>query len=522
MSVPVLTQPRTPRTIARGVAFSLQLDATESPTSYAATGLPAGLSLNVSTGLVSGTPTAAGLSTASFTATNGSGTSAPVEVVFSVQPAPPGDANWDDVPLDFDAISRIVSIPGVALEQGEPLLHLKKGDKFPLLVGVSKWGVLREVDLEEEAVSLLLGIKEFEPERLVELSDGSVEKVGEDEGEVRYRIWVRLTPQQWQAILDDYEADDGTELRAWGELQLRVGDVPDLYDETQSESVSLQGGLGQGGYYDPGAVEETLVFTGLDEHAEATAYRITATLTVTGRPSQTVTLTRDIAIVYSGGVWVVTEFAAAQGSGAVDGANWRAVLSIAAAEGHGTGIDVDVTLTSTADATPLHIEAEIPYSTTMTPGPTPEEDIIEYRIASNFTLLDAGGNTIGQDQWHPDDYGGVGNFLDNFPAAWEAQTGAEDLIGWGVVSDDPNAQLLVVRFLLAPSSPVHGFRRHPEEAFVFPAATYPRSGGTVAGDEADATLTARLEQLEDASALPLSISSRNIPIGIARDIVPDA
>ena len=54
-----------------GSAFSYQITATNSPTSYSATGLPAGLSVNTPTGLISGTPTAAGTSTVTVGATNG-------------------------------------------------------------------------------------------------------------------------------------------------------------------------------------------------------------------------------------------------------------------------------------------------------------------------------------------------------------------------------------------------------------------------------------------------------------------
>ena len=43
--------------IANSVAFSYQIVATNSPTSYSATGLPSGLSINTSTGLISGTAT---------------------------------------------------------------------------------------------------------------------------------------------------------------------------------------------------------------------------------------------------------------------------------------------------------------------------------------------------------------------------------------------------------------------------------------------------------------------------------
>ena len=59
-----------------GAAMSYQITATNSPTSFNATGLPAGVTVNTTTGLISGTPTASGVFTVTLTATNagGSGT----------------------------------------------------------------------------------------------------------------------------------------------------------------------------------------------------------------------------------------------------------------------------------------------------------------------------------------------------------------------------------------------------------------------------------------------------------------
>src|SRR5438094_10245152 len=70
---PVITSP-TAATGQVGVAFSYQITASNGPIiSYNATGLPAGLSVNTSTGLISGTPTTAGTYSVTISATNESG-----------------------------------------------------------------------------------------------------------------------------------------------------------------------------------------------------------------------------------------------------------------------------------------------------------------------------------------------------------------------------------------------------------------------------------------------------------------
>jgi hypothetical protein len=68
-----------------GTSFSLQLSASNSPTSFSASGLPSGLSLNSTTGLISGTPTTAGTSSVTLNATNsvGTGSSATLVIVIS-------------------------------------------------------------------------------------------------------------------------------------------------------------------------------------------------------------------------------------------------------------------------------------------------------------------------------------------------------------------------------------------------------------------------------------------------------
>ncbi|AUG75095.1 Hydrolase [Kitasatospora sp. MMS16-BH015] len=75
------------RTATVGTATSLQLAATDSAggtLSWSATGLPAGLSLNSSTGLISGTPTTAGSYTVNVTATDSTGPSGSASFTWTV------------------------------------------------------------------------------------------------------------------------------------------------------------------------------------------------------------------------------------------------------------------------------------------------------------------------------------------------------------------------------------------------------------------------------------------------------
>jgi len=70
-----------------GQSFSYKITATESPTSFGATGLPAGVSFDPTTGVISSTPTTAGTTTITISASNVHGTGNQT-LTLAVKPAP--------------------------------------------------------------------------------------------------------------------------------------------------------------------------------------------------------------------------------------------------------------------------------------------------------------------------------------------------------------------------------------------------------------------------------------------------
>ncbi len=91
---PAVTNPGT-QTSTVGTAASLQIQASDpqgDTLTYAASGLPAGLSINASSGLVSGTPTTAGTSNVTVTATDPGGNSGSAAFTWTVNPVGGGCA----------------------------------------------------------------------------------------------------------------------------------------------------------------------------------------------------------------------------------------------------------------------------------------------------------------------------------------------------------------------------------------------------------------------------------------------
>jgi hypothetical protein len=84
-----LMNPSSLGTISVGSLFSHTFSATNYPRTYSASGLPAGLTLNTTTGVVTGRPTVSGSFLIRVRATNSAGSSAAISVPLMVTPLPP-------------------------------------------------------------------------------------------------------------------------------------------------------------------------------------------------------------------------------------------------------------------------------------------------------------------------------------------------------------------------------------------------------------------------------------------------
>jgi uncharacterized delta-60 repeat protein len=106
--------------------FSYQITASNTPSSYGASGLPAGLSVDAGTGLITGTPTGNGVSSVIISATNATGTGSDT-LVITIAPPTPVTVTVADQTLAYDGASHSLvataSNPAATFAFGYELLN---------------------------------------------------------------------------------------------------------------------------------------------------------------------------------------------------------------------------------------------------------------------------------------------------------------------------------------------------------------------------------------------------------------
>jgi len=513
MPVPILDPRTSLQAISADASYTLQLGAFAVPTLWEAVGLPAGLAINSGTGAITGTPTTPGYYQAVIRASNADGADSIVLLFAIVEAAPATAINPFDIVINYELSTNEVSLPGVAPVTGGALFFAPRGTNRNLLVGVTYFGVLQDLNPADEALAIKLGMKDLEPERLIEMTTGTTTKVAAmPDDQQRYRIPFRVTPSNWTGALSDYEADAGTQILALAELQITRGVVAVLHDATLTDSsIAIEGNITTPltGDHD---------FLSIAEFSVATPMRLTLTLTVAGRVLQTVQLVRTFDLIFAGGVFVISNLAGSvTGQGAVETTKWRASLNLTSLGGDANSVDADYSITTTTDTTIPYPYVDISSSSlTMTAPYDPGTSPID--VASDLTLEIWDGPDAMTDTmigtWTPPDlsYTNAAAFAAALLAAWEADSGIDDVVSVECILflDEP-----VFRIQLTGTAVTH-IRFAPTPTTFIAINAVP-----TAGTATTCSVVAQLEQLEDPSSVPLNLTSNLFRIGVARDIVPD-
>jgi hypothetical protein len=224
MAVPVIDPVTSVLVMTRGRAYAFQpalAPGSDAATSWSIVsgGLPTGLTLNTTTGRISGTPDSESEGSTfrvGLRATNGDGNSATVMLTIGIEYAPTDPHGGIDAVIDLD--SGVLGFVGLQqkTEDNRAVCHVRRGDEFPLIVQFIRRG--RVIDLP--AVTMRATAKRREPDapiNLQALNDYLVYKQGEGET-ARYSIWLSLKDDTFANDLSEDEADEGTAVPYIGEI----------------------------------------------------------------------------------------------------------------------------------------------------------------------------------------------------------------------------------------------------------------------------------------------------------------
>jgi hypothetical protein len=217
MAIPIIDTTTSVLGFRQGEAWYYQPATTNTPapTSWTWSGLPPGTTADAGSGAIHGPATSSGVYLAKLVATNASGDSAPVIIPIGIF-----ERSWMDdgaVPINIDLRTGRVYPHGLdSWQTGDPALFCKSGDYIIADIGFTMDGGKSLIPIGPSVVTV--GLKEFDPEGLLAVSDGGFETIGEWD-QTRYRVLCFLEASKLEAALSNYEGDVGTAFSALCEIQ---------------------------------------------------------------------------------------------------------------------------------------------------------------------------------------------------------------------------------------------------------------------------------------------------------------
>lgn len=350
MATPIIDPRTSILSVEKGGSLLFQPAATNNPTSWSASGLPDGLTVNGASGALSGTVTAeSGVYAVTLTATNASG-SGQLVILIPVFVKPDQIEGEITIEINVDLITGGVSVIGMdGAEFGPPtaekrddgynraVMLVKEGDRFPVSIGFTRDGVLQDLDLR----SLKMRCKEFEPDGILGLLESAFSKTGEGD-KTRFASVMNIKEGTFAGVLSNYEEDDGTYLDALSEIEFSILASSNSVDSTKVAAMTLTGDDSE---------TDVLSFTGIPKIENSANYQFSANLSVTGASAQNVALsfTGDVAWNGNSGVFDISNIQFPQvGQGAASsGVQWQTTFEVLQVVGTSDGFDVTVKTTTT-------------------------------------------------------------------------------------------------------------------------------------------------------------------------------
>ena len=213
MAIPVISNTTSVLGFRKNQDFAYQPYASNTPTSWAATGLPAGVTITSGTGLIEGAASVPGVYVVGLSATNADGTSTAHQIAIGIADGPVNDSIG--IELNVDVRTGFVAASGQSQPDADKaILFAKRGDVLFLDVGFWRDDVLQDLPIAD----LKFQMREFDGETVLISSSGLIEDIGTSDAP-RYRIAVDFSGAELDAVIGGYEGDIRTAFSAIAELQ---------------------------------------------------------------------------------------------------------------------------------------------------------------------------------------------------------------------------------------------------------------------------------------------------------------